>query len=117
VLRLVATSVQDGRKVKPWLSIGICGEHGGEPTSIGLFDQADLSYVSASPLRVPVARLAAAQSHIRLSKVKPAAIEPIAEIRVRSELRKLSIAGVPQVGAAVVGVVANKCGAVSKQRS
>jgi hypothetical protein len=66
VYRLVRTSVLEGRSVKADLSIGICGEHGGEAESVGLFDQAGLSYVSASPLRIPIARLAAAQSAIRM---------------------------------------------------
>ncbi len=54
--------VERGRKTRPDLKIGICGEHGGDPASIHFFDKVGLDYVSASPYRVPVARLAAAQA-------------------------------------------------------
>ena len=55
-------AVEDGRRVKPDLEIGICGEHGGDPKSIAFFNEAGLNYVSCSAFRVPVARLAAAQA-------------------------------------------------------
>ncbi len=54
--------VELGRKTRPDLKIGICGEHGGDPASIHFFESVGLDYVSASPYRVPVARLAAAQA-------------------------------------------------------
>ena len=54
-----------GRAVKPKLKIGVCGEHGGDPSSIFFFDSVDFDYVSCSPFRVPVARLAAAQSALQ----------------------------------------------------
>lgn len=60
--KLVKMAVQDGRKVKPHLEVGICGEHGGDPRSIAFFSEAGLNYVSCSAFRVPVARLAAAQA-------------------------------------------------------
>ena len=53
---------QKGRKTRPDLKLGICGEHGGDPASIHFFDKVGLDYVSCSPYRVPVARLAAAQA-------------------------------------------------------
>ena len=59
---LVAMGVERGRKTRPDLKLGICGEHGGDPASIHFFDKVGLDYVSASPYRVPVARLAAAQA-------------------------------------------------------
>ena len=59
---LVKTGVKLGRAARPGLKIGICGEHGGEPASIAFFHAADLDYVSCSPYRVPVARLAAAHA-------------------------------------------------------
>jgi pyruvate,orthophosphate dikinase len=59
---LVRLGVERGRATRPGLKIGVCGEHGGEPASIELFYQAGLDYVSCSPFRVPVARLAAAQA-------------------------------------------------------
>ena len=51
-----------GRQTKPKLKLGVCGEHGGDPESIALFHDAGLDYVSCSPFRVPIARLAAAQA-------------------------------------------------------
>ena len=59
---IVRTGVQLGRKTRPDLKLGICGEHGGDPASIHFFEQVGLDYVSASPYRIPVARLAAAQA-------------------------------------------------------
>jgi pyruvate, orthophosphate dikinase len=59
---VVRTGVQLGRKSRPDLKLGICGEHGGDPSSIHFFEKVGLDYVSASPYRVPVARLAAAQA-------------------------------------------------------
>jgi pyruvate,orthophosphate dikinase len=59
---VVRTGVELGRKTRPDLKLGICGEHGGDPASIHFFEQVGLDYVSASPYRVPVARLAAAQA-------------------------------------------------------
>ena len=61
-------AVDLGRKARPDLKIGICGEHGGDPDSIKFFEQVGLDYVSASPYRVPVARLAAAQAAIAKAK-------------------------------------------------
>lgn len=66
--KLIRTAVKLGRKTKPWLKIGICGEHGGDPASIVFCHEAGLDYVSCSPYRVPVARLAAAQAAIRARK-------------------------------------------------
>ena len=60
--RLMEMAVQDGRKTKPDLEIGICGEHGGDPSSIAFCHRLGFNYVSCSPFRVPIARLAAAQA-------------------------------------------------------
>jgi pyruvate,orthophosphate dikinase len=60
--QLVAMGVQKGRSVKPDLKTGICGEHGGEPSSVKFCHRTGLTYVSCSPYRVPLARLAAAQA-------------------------------------------------------
>jgi pyruvate,orthophosphate dikinase len=62
--RLMAIAVAEGRKTRPKLEVGICGEHGGDPESIHLCHRLGLNYVSCSPFRVPVARLAAAQAAI-----------------------------------------------------
>ena len=63
--RLMALAVEEGRKARPDLEVGICGEHGGDPASIELCYRIGLNYVSCSPFRVPVARLAAAQAVLK----------------------------------------------------
>ena len=63
--QLVEMGVQKGRQTKPDLKIGICGEHGGDPRSVGFCHRVGMNYVSCSPYRVPIARLAAAQEAIR----------------------------------------------------
>jgi len=64
---LVRLGVQRGRSTRPNLKVGVCGEHGGQPDSIAMFYDAGLDYVSCSPFRVPVARLAAAQAVLAAS--------------------------------------------------
>ena len=66
--RLMKTSVQDGRAVRSDLKIGICGEHGGDPKSVYFCHEIGLNYVSCSPRRIPIARLAAAQAAVAGSK-------------------------------------------------
>jgi pyruvate,orthophosphate dikinase len=63
--RLVSMATAEGKKANPTLKVGICGEHGGDPRSIEFFNSAGLDYVSCSPYRVPVARLAAAQAELK----------------------------------------------------
>jgi len=60
--RLIRIAVEDGRRVRPQLKVGICGEHGGEPRSVALCHEMGFDYVSCSPFRVPIARLAAAHA-------------------------------------------------------
>jgi pyruvate,orthophosphate dikinase len=67
--QLVDIAVKNGRKTRPKLKLGICGEHGGDAESVRFFHKAGLNYVSASPFRVPISRLAAAQAVIE-SKAK-----------------------------------------------
>ncbi|ODB80608.1 MULTISPECIES: pyruvate, phosphate dikinase [Micromonospora] len=62
--RLVRLAVAEGRAARPDLTVGVCGEHGGDPDSIGFFAAAGLDYVSCSPYRVPVARLAAGRAAV-----------------------------------------------------
>jgi pyruvate,orthophosphate dikinase len=62
---LVVMAVDRGRRARAALKLGVCGEHGGDPASIGFFQKTGLDYVSCSPFRVPVARLAAAQAALR----------------------------------------------------
>ena len=65
---LVKIAVERGRKTKPNLMIGVCGETGGDPKSIEFYDEVGLDYVSCSPFRIPLARLAAAQAAIKHAK-------------------------------------------------
>ena len=83
---LIATATQQGRAVNPNLSVGICGEHGGDPATIDFCYRSGLSYVSCSPYRVPLARLAAAQAVIKNKPAekkaavnKPSAKQPLAK--------------------------------------
>ena len=62
--QLMRIAVEKGRKSRPGIKLGICGEHGGDPDSVKFFHRVGLNYVSCSPFRVPVARLAAAQAAI-----------------------------------------------------
>ena len=62
--QLIEMAVAKGRSVRPELKCGICGEHGGEPMSVKFCHKVGLDYVSCSPFRVPIARLAAAQAAI-----------------------------------------------------
>ncbi len=63
--KLVALAVEKGRTTRPDIKLGVCGEHGGDPSSIEFFHKVGLTYVSCSPFRVPIARLAAAQAAIK----------------------------------------------------
>ncbi len=65
---LIQLGVEKGRKTNPDLKIGICGEHGGDPASVEFCNKVGMNYVSCSPYRVPIARLAAAQAVIRQKK-------------------------------------------------
>jgi pyruvate,orthophosphate dikinase len=64
--QLVEIAVTKGRQSRPDIKLGICGEHGGDPASIQFFEKVGLDYVSCSPYRVPVARLAAAQAALQV---------------------------------------------------
>jgi pyruvate,orthophosphate dikinase len=70
--QLMQIAVEKGRKTRPDIKLGICGEHGGDPDSVKFCHRAGLSYVSCSPFRVPVARLAAAQAALEEKKGKTA---------------------------------------------
>ncbi|MCH8272669.1 MAG: pyruvate, phosphate dikinase, partial [Candidatus Marinimicrobia bacterium] len=67
---LIRIGVEKGRSTKPDLKIGICGEHGGDPLSVEFCHNLGLDYVSCSPYRVPIARLAAAQAVLKEKKVE-----------------------------------------------
>jgi pyruvate,orthophosphate dikinase len=66
--KLVEMAVKLGRSVNPAIKLGICGEHGGDPKTIAFCNKIGLDYVSCSPFRVPIARLAAAQAVIEAKK-------------------------------------------------
>ncbi|KAL4151822.1 hypothetical protein PRNP1_008760 [Phytophthora ramorum] len=68
---LVRLAVERGRATRPKIELGICGEHGGDPRSIDFFEKVGLKYVSCSPMRVMIARLAAAQAALKLKKSSP----------------------------------------------
>jgi pyruvate, orthophosphate dikinase len=74
---LVQIGSERGRRAKPALKLGVCGEHGGDPDSIAFFDRVGIDYVSCSPFRVPVARVAAAQAAVRGDSGNP---EPVTEL-------------------------------------
>lgn len=67
--QLVEMATNAGRSTRPSLKVGICGEHGGDPASVAFFHSAGLDYVSCSPFRVPIARLAAAQAKLTASRL------------------------------------------------
>jgi len=69
---LVRIGIERGRKIRPDLKVGICGEHGGEPSSVEFCHGVGMTYVSCSPFMVPVARLAAAQAHVKETRAKEA---------------------------------------------
>jgi pyruvate, orthophosphate dikinase len=67
--QLIEIAVEKGRKAKPKLKCGVCGEHGGDPDSINFFQTVQLDYISCSPFRVPIARLAAAQANLLVQQL------------------------------------------------
>jgi pyruvate,orthophosphate dikinase len=82
---LMRMAVEAGRAARPGLKIGICGEHGGDPSSVEFCHQLGLDYVSCSPFRLPIARLAAAQAALREAK---AAAEARRRARVKPAARR-----------------------------
>jgi pyruvate, orthophosphate dikinase len=75
--QLVEMGITKGRASRPKLKVGICGEHGGDPRSVEFFHRAGLDYVSCSPYRVPIARLAAAQAAIREKRAASAPVRTL----------------------------------------
>ena len=73
--KLVKMAAKLGRETRPDLHLGVCGEHGGDPSSVEFFHKAGLDYVSCSPFRVPIARLAAAQAAIKEEAEKEAEVK------------------------------------------
>jgi pyruvate,orthophosphate dikinase len=89
---LVRIGAERGRSVKPDLKVGICGEHGGDPQSIAFCNEIGLNYVSCSPFRVPVARLASAQA--ALEAEAKAAAEAAAEAAADEDAKTREAVGV-----------------------
>ena len=70
IIQLVEMAAKLGRQTRPDIHLGICGEHGGDPTSVEFCHKVGLNYVSCSPFRVPIARLAAAQAAVKEKRAK-----------------------------------------------
>lgn len=96
--RLMEISIEKGTSTRPELKLGICGEHGGEPTSIGFCHKIGLAYVSCNPYRVPIARVAAAHAAldfkrkpVKIAKKKSAGkVKASTSKKVKSKMRKVS---------------------------
>jgi pyruvate,orthophosphate dikinase len=88
--QLIQYGIERGRSVKPNLKVGICGEHGGDPDSVKFCHRIGMNYVSCSPFRVPIARLAAAQAAVEdiLAVKKPAAKKAVAKKVVKKAAKK-----------------------------
>ena len=91
---MMILAIQEGRKTRPDIKIGICGEHGGDPSSVEFCHQLGLQYVSCSPYRVPIARLAAAQSAV-------SAFQEKAKKSPRSQSGQTSKKDIPKIRSAV----------------
>jgi pyruvate,orthophosphate dikinase len=95
--QLVRMSCERGRSTSEHLHLGVCGEHGGDPESIDFFERVGLDYVSCSPYRVPIARLAAARASLRhRANAAPDAIEAKPKAQSLQE-NPAAVAGVPVV--------------------
>ena len=87
---LVKMGTERGRETKPHLKVGICGEHGGDPESVKFFHRIGLNYVSCSPFRVPIARLAAAQAAVEEKRAKAAKlVKPTNGIKISPKQKVL----------------------------
>src|SRR5580658_1609315 len=104
---LIEWAIERGRKTRPKLKIGICGEHGGDGESVKFCHRAGMNYVSASPFRVPIARLAAAQAVIE-GKKQPAQT-------LAHDARDRSSAG-PRFGKSLRSAAANAPGIEPRRR-
>jgi len=82
--QLIQLGVERGRSSRPGLKVGICGEHGGEPSSVMFCHRAGMDYVSCSPYRIPIARLAAAQAAVEEKKSLP---KPKAKVSAKPKVK------------------------------
>jgi pyruvate,orthophosphate dikinase len=86
------TAIAGGRTSRPGIKLGICGEHGGDPSSVEFCHQLGLDYVSCSPFRVAIARLAAAQAAIAEADAKPpAAPKKVPTARVKTMVKSAKV--------------------------
>jgi pyruvate,orthophosphate dikinase len=85
--QLIRLGTERGRQARKNLKVGICGEHGGDPASVGFCHRVGMDYVSCSPYRVPIARLAAAQAAVQEqeAKAKPKAKKPVAKAKAKAK--------------------------------
>jgi pyruvate,orthophosphate dikinase len=90
--QLIRMGIERGRSVRPNLKVGICGEHGGDPDSVKFCHKVGMNYVSCSPFRVPIARLAAAQAAVedKLAAKKPAPKKAVKKAVARKAVRKVA---------------------------
>jgi pyruvate,orthophosphate dikinase len=86
---LVKMGTERGRATKPHLKVGICGEHGGDPESVKFFHRIGMNYVSCSPFRVPIARLAAAQAAVE-EKRAANLVKPTNGIKISAQQKVLN---------------------------
>jgi pyruvate,orthophosphate dikinase len=86
--QLMQIAKEKGNSVRPGIKLGICGEHGGDPATIHFCNEIGLTYVSCSPFRVPVARLAAAQAALRAAKKAKAAAPKAKPAKVKAKASK-----------------------------
>jgi len=86
--QLVKIAIEKGRSTRPDIKLGICGEHGGDPESVKFFHRVGLNYVSCSPFRVPVARLAAAQAAIEEKRAAGHAAKPAKKVVKKAAKKK-----------------------------
>lgn len=88
---LVRMGTVRGRETKPHLKVGICGEHGGDPESVKFFHRIGMNYVSCSPFRVPIARLAAAQAAVEDKRARAARmVKPTNGVKIRPKRKQLA---------------------------
>ena len=85
-------AVAAGKETRPDIHLGVCGEHGGDPASIEFFNEVGLNYVSCSPYRVPLARLAAAQAAIKLDRKNGVAAKVVKKVQAKKAAVKKAAA-------------------------
>jgi pyruvate,orthophosphate dikinase len=103
--KLMEIAIHGGKKTRPDIKLGICGEHGGDPASIDFCHKLGLNYVSCSPFRVPVARIAAAKSAVKDTPLKAAPLKASKEKSKKSRSVKLARVTVKKAAKGIVKAV------------